>query len=325
MIHVNYYFRNSGEGNFSIEIVFDIVINKLNNRFIINRYNTKRPIDLRSIFLFRQHKGDLFHITGAVNYLAFGLPASRTIITVHDVGHYAETLRGLRKLIYKYFFWKLPLRRARMITTISDFSKQQLIKHFSIRPEKIVVIPNPVNPSFRFVPRRNNVIPVILQIGAGKNKNVETLLEAVKTLKVKLLLIRPVDETLIRQMDAYNTQYEFRHNLTEEKLMEAYAESDIVYFASTYEGFGLPILEAMAIGRPVITSNLSPMKDITLDNGILVDPLNANQVREGLQLLLTQPAVFTGYVERGLKHAQLYNADHVANLYNELYQRMINE
>ena len=52
---------------------------------------------------------------------------------------------------------------------------------------------------------------------------------------------------------------------------------------------------------------------------------SANQVREGLQLLLTQPAVFTGYVERGLKHIQLYNADHVANLYNELYQRMINE
>lgn len=321
---VNYYFRNPSPNNYSIESVFAIVIKELDAAIEIERYQTKKPIDLNSIFI-KRRKADIHHITGAVNYLTFGLPGKKTILTVHDIGHYAETIKGWKKIVYKYLFWVFPLRRVKKITVISEFTKKQLMHHFNIDDSKIVVIPNPVNPSFRFTARRNNLIPVILQIGAGKNKNIETLIEAVKGLKVKLLLIRPKDEMLIWQMNNLDIQYEFRSDLTEDELIEAYAASDIVYFASTYEGFGLPILEGMAIGRPVVTSNVSPMRDIALDNSVLVDPFSINEVREGLQLLLNQPDEYAAYQERGLKHVELYKADKIANLYYELYKQVILE
>lgn len=291
----------------------------------IDSYYTHKPIDIRAIFTVSKLKADIHHITGAVNYLAFGLPGKNTVITVHDIGHYTETLKGWRKFVYKFLFWVFPLKRAKAITTISAFTKKQLIKHFGIAEDKIAVIPNPVNPHFTFIPSRGNAIQVILQIGAGSNKNIESLIDAVKGLKVKLLLIRPPDPALVELLKSAQIAFEFRHNLTENELIQAYADSDIVYFASTYEGFGLPILEGMSIGRPVITSNISPMKDIAVDNAILVNPEDKDDIRHAIQLLIKDKGIYKTYQEKGLKHIELYRVDKIAKLYDELYKSLLAE
>jgi glycosyltransferase involved in cell wall biosynthesis len=299
------------------------VIGALRNYNTIQSHHTRRPIDILFIFIVRKFKADIHHITGAINYLAFGLPRDRTIITVHDIGHYTETMRGWRKAVYKQLFWRFPLTRVRHITTISDFSKEQLIKHFGIEADRITVIPNPVGSIFKFVPRPSNKVPVILQIGDSPNKNAEVLIGAVKGLNIKLLLLRPPANDLIKRLLADEIQYEFRDNLSDAELVQAYADSDIVYFASTYEGFGLPILEGMAVGRPVITSNISPMKDVAMDNAWQVDPASIVNVRDAIRSLLSDSDLYATYQKRGLRHVESFHADKIASQYHELYQRLI--
>ena len=324
-MQINYYFRNTSSTNFSIENVFCTIINALQKACTISVYYTRSPIDFVSIFKVRNLKADVHHITGAVNYLAFGLPGKRTIITVHDIGHYTETLTGWRKVIYKYFFLVLPLRKVTAVTTISDFTKEQLIKEFNIAPTKITVIPNPVNPAFTFIAQRMNALPVILQIGAGYNKNIDKLLEAVKGLKVKLLLIRKPDNELMRKLKDNNIFFEFRSNLSEHELIQAYADSDIVYFASTYEGFGLPIIEAMALGRPVITSRISPMKEIGEDAAVIVDPLNISEIRSSIVSLIESKELYHQLVERGSVVVKKYRSEGVAMQYKLLYESLLRD
>lgn len=323
-IKINYYFRNPGPSNYSIESVFQSVIKGLGDAIEIERYHTKKPIDLNAI-LVKRRKADIHHITGAVNYLAFGLPGRKTILTVHDIGHYAETLKGWKKIIYKYLFWVLPLRKVKKITAISEFTKKQLIHHFNIDGNKIVVISNPVNSDFHFIPFVKSEIPTLLQIGNGRNKNIDLLLQAVQGLKVKLLLIRPPDTHLINEMKHLKIKYEFRYNLKTAELIQAYSESQIIFFASTYEGFGLPIIEGMSIGRPVITSNRSPMKEIAGDAALLVDPDDVSGLRTAIIKLIESPSLCKELVDRGFKQVQNYQLSRISKQYQDLYTEIVND
>ncbi|MBX2944140.1 MAG: glycosyltransferase family 4 protein [Cyclobacteriaceae bacterium] len=321
---VNYYFRNPGAGNYSIENVFEAVMKGLDPAMEIKRYHTKKPVDLNSIFS-KRRKADVHHITGAVNYLTFGLPGKKTILTVHDIGHYTETIKGWKKIVYKYLFWVFPLRRVKKITTISDFTKRELIKHFNIDSGKIVVIPNPVNPDFQFRPFVKSEMPIILQIGSGKNKNINLLLRAAQGLNVKLLLIRPPDPHLINEMERMGIHYEFRNNLSTAQLMEAYSESQIIFFVSTYEGFGLPIIEGMTIGRPVITSNRSPMKEVAGDAALLVDPEDVSGLRTAIIELIESPTLCKELIDRGIKQVQMYQLSRISKQYQDLYSEIAND
>lgn len=322
---VNYYFRNQGPGNFSIESVFATVLKGIQARAEVEQFNTRSPFDLRSAWRFRKLNADVHHITGAVNYLALGLPASRLVITVHDIGHFTETLKGFKRCIYKYLFWTLPLRRAAMITAISEFTQSELIRHFSVPPEKIVVIPNPVDPVFQPGTIEERTIRVILQIGGSKNKNVDVLISAVKGLNVKLLLVRQQDTELSQRLNAAGIDFEFRMNLSKKELLAAYQDCDILYFASTYEGFGLPILEAMAVGRPVITSNISPMKEVAGEAALLVNPNNVSEVRNAISAVMQSPELRDKLIKKGMQNVKRYQGEAIAEQYFMLYQDIVSK
>lgn len=324
---VNYYFRNPDPGNFSIENIFHTVQDELKNDIEKNNFFVENPLDIRAIYKVSKLTADLHHITGAVNYLSLGLPVARTILTVHDVGHYIHTLKGISKYIYGMIYWKIPPIRRNYLTAISEFTKAQLVNLLNLDASRITVIPNPLPSYFQSIPKVFNYdTPTILQIGRGANKNVESLIEAVEGLRCKLLLIRPPDDWLVKLLTQKKIDFQFRSGLDQKGIAQAYADSDLIFFASTYEGFGMPILEGQAVGRPVITSNVAAMPEVlkVKNSGHLVNPYSIEEIRNGILKICKEPAYRDELIGNGYRNICHFEKNKIASEYLSLYHKIIN-
>jgi len=324
-MQVNYYYRPHQPNNLSIENVFDRVIKNLPASITTTSYYAKRAIDFAFLCEIRKHKADIFHVTGAAHYAALALPQARTVLTIHDSGHLTKTLAGIRQVTYRKLFWDWPINRIKGITTISDFTRADLFKRYNLNHKLVRTIPNPVSEDFFFQPNARHERPVILQVGQGANKNIECLMEAVAGLPCKLLLVRPPEPHLVARLNAMGIDAEFRHQLTTKQLVAAYHESDILFFASTFEGFGLPIIEAMACGRPVITSRLGSMPEVAGDAAHLVDPTQPREVRHAISAMWSSPDLYAEWVAKGLQRTKLFAAQRIAQEYVSFYHDLIKQ
>ena len=104
--------------------------------------------------------------------------------------------------------------------------------------------------------------------------------------------------------------------------MEEYRQADIVSFVSLYEGFGLPILEAQASGRALITSGLSPMSDVAGKDACLVDPSDIASIHEGLKKIITDVEYRKRLIRAGLKNSENFSSAEVSKLYADVYRNM---
>lgn len=319
---VTYLFRESRSGNFSIEELFSNISKEVARKHEVHNFYCKSADRFGNIRDVRKLASDIYHITGDVNYLSYGLPASKTILTVHDIGHFERTLKGYKRFIYKQIWLSLPLRRVRKITTISEFTKQRLMHHFKLPDSKIEVIHNPVPLQiFKRVDKAQmSPVPKILQIGGGHNKNVDHLIEAVRGLNVELLLIRKVDPALSQKMDAYGIRYKYYPLLSYEQVYEKYVEADMLYFASNYEGFGMPILEAQAVGRPLITSTVASMPEVAGPGAHYVDYQSVADIRAAVLKLVEDVSYKNDLVHKGFENVQKFTLANTVSKYIKLYE-----
>jgi glycosyltransferase involved in cell wall biosynthesis len=320
---VAYYFRSYRKGVFSIEVLFRRIMASLGPRITPVSY----AVSLGNVFSvwFKAcfNRSDVHHITGDVNYIALGLNGRQTILTVHDIGHYTSTLNGWKKLLYKKIWFDWPLHKVAVITTVSEFSKQQVVAVFSIAPAKIKVIHNP----FPLLYKREHKTklsdrPKILQIGAGDHKNLSRLIQAVKGLPCELMLIRSFDADIDQTLKQENISATWFFDLKDEEVYELYQQCDLVFFASTYEGFGMPILEAQATGRAVITSTCASMPEVAGEGAVLVDPYKTEEIREAIVKLLSDDAYRNECIEKGYHNLQRFHPDFIAGQYLELYSQI---
>lgn len=321
-MNVTYFNRPKMKGAFSEETVFGIIKKELTDKIRIRDYNcSSRWHRMYSLLNANKYHGDVNHITGDVFHLAIVLRSNKTVVTVHDIGHYVKTLKGLKKVVWKQLMYKIPFQNCKFITTISEFTKDQLIKQLGVPEEKIKVIHNPAPTDFDYHKKKfKTECPTVLQIGSGEHKNLRRLIEAVSGIDFKLLLIRRKDKSIQDALNEKGINYEWHENITREEVYNCYKRCDIVFFASEYEGFGVPILEANAVGRPVITSNVASMPEVAADSAVIINPVSVQEIRQALLSLANNPELRSDLIKKGRRNLERFSPAKIAAQYLELYR-----
>ena len=266
---------------------------------------------------------DVYHVTGDINYFVPLLPRGRTVLTVHDIGHYLFGLAGIKRQIYKWLWLTWPIRIADVATCISEETKKNICIYLKFPTDHFAVIQNCYSPLFQPVAKAfNSTCPTILQVGTKSYKNVPRLVRALKGIHCRLVLIGKIDNELAKVLAESGTDYVNRVNLTHEELVQEYVACDIVSFVSIGEGFGVPILEAQAVGRPLLTSDVSPLRDVAGSGAYLADPLSEDSIRNGISRLIEDESCRVDLVAKGLLNAERYSAASTAECYLALYRSL---
>lgn len=269
----------------------------------------------------RASRGRICHLIGDVHYLALVLPRHRFVLTVHDCG-VLHRLRGWRREVVRLLWYVWPVRRAAVVTTISETTREDLCRWLGPGlADKIQVVPNCVRAEFVPTPKAwDDAAPVILQVGTGWNKNLQRVGEALRGLACRWWIVGPVDTGQRAVLESLELDFECLGKLSDVALAETYQRCDLLVFVSLFEGFGLPILEAQATGRPVITSDRSSMPEVAGDAAVLVDPENVPAIRAAVERVLAEPALRQSLVTRGFENVRRFQAEAVAARYEMIYR-----
>ena len=278
---------------------------------------------LKNLIFFRHHTADIYHITGDVHYIAFRLPKHKTLLTVHDL-ILLHIRSGLRRWILKKLFFTWPVRRAVQVNAISESTRGEI--EFELNTDKdINVIADPLMAGFEPEPRRpfNSACPVILHIGTAPNKNLRGLIQAIKGLRCKLRILGELDDQTRSDLAAAGIEYDTAAGLDQASMTSEYRHCDIVSFCTTYEGFGLPIIEAQAMQKPLITSDMEPHRSVAGEGAIFVDPYDPTAIRRGIETLMGDTALRDRRVAAGKVNIKRFDSAQIAAQYADLYRRVI--
>jgi len=270
-------------------------------------------------------QGEVNHITGDVHYLALLLRKRKTILTIHDCGILYGRSWPARTLL-RWFWFILPAWRAAIITAISEQTRQDLAAVLGIDPHEIRLVPDCVRNDFTWSPAPfHSGYPEILQVGARPNKNVARLAQALHGIPCRLRIVGRLDPTAEQALREHRIDCINECGLTREEIAARYRSCDLVSFVSTFEGFGVPILEAQATGRPVVTSDLSPMRDVAGGGACLVDPFDPGSIRRGILRVIEQPGYRESLLHQGRANAVRYQPHDIAAQYAEIYRELLSE
>jgi glycosyltransferase involved in cell wall biosynthesis len=267
-------------------------------------------------------QNEVNHVTGDVHYITYLMKKRRTILTVHDCVSIDHSVGLKRTLLWLFWYW-LPEKCSGTIVVISEATKRQFLAHVRCDPRKVVVLHNPV--SHAFVPVPKAVFPerpTLLIVGTAEHKNIPRMVEAARGLPVRWVVVGRLSQAQRQSFDDSAAEYESHMNLGQAELVEQYVKSDIVMFASTYEGFGLPIVEAQAVGRPVLTSNVWSMPEVAGEGACIVDPFDVSSIRAGLRRIIEDHEYRRCLVEAGFANVERFQVQNVASRYAELYRRI---
>jgi glycosyltransferase involved in cell wall biosynthesis len=270
-------------------------------------------------------QGTVNHITGDIHYIALSLNQKQTILTIHDL-RLIEGRSSIRKLILKILWFSLPVRRVRFVTVISETTRLELLKYVHVDPEKIKVIPNCISSTFKHRPARfRKECPRIFHIGTTDNKNLERVINALQGITCELMILGTLSSNQSALLELNGISFKSYSKLSEQEVFQLYVDCDLVCFVSLYEGFGLPILEGNAVGRPVITSEVSSMPEVAGNAALLVDPTDTCAIHDGILRLIREPELREELIESGLKNIQRFQPSAIAAQYVKLYQQVADE
>jgi glycosyltransferase involved in cell wall biosynthesis len=266
----------------------------------------------------------LFH---APHYVLPPLVRCRSVVTIHDCIHLMFPQYLPNRMAFSYAKWSISqaTKCATRVMTVSESSKRDILRFVDIEPDKIDVIYNAYDERFAVEPLEDDVVRVreryqlhdefVLYAGNVKpHKNLERLIEAFHLVRTRgldrLKLVLIGDEiskyTALRRAVHQHQLHKYVRFLgfvPEQTLAVMYRLAGIFVFPSLYEGFGLPPLEAMASGTPVVTSNVSSLPEVAGDAAILVDPYDPQAIADGIYSVLTDERLRREMVHKGIARA----------------------
>jgi glycosyltransferase involved in cell wall biosynthesis len=292
--------------------------------------------------ILKSRRLQLFHGLASVAPLLITCPS---VLTVHDLttlltpDHHTVARRS-------YLRWMIPraCRRADAIIAVSESTRDDLVEQLEIPGEKISVVYLGVSKTFRPIKdpeellrvRRKYNLPekFILYVGLIEpRKNLDTLIAAYEAAEdvhreVSLVLAGSLgwryQPLLSRIRSSKVARRIFMPGyIKSEDLAAVYGASSLFVYPSLYEGFGLPILEAMACGTPVITSNISSMPEVAGEAALLIDPHSPSDLASAMRRVLAEPAVSSSLSERGKLRAQSFTWDETARKTRQVYEQLV--
>lgn len=282
----------------------------------------------------------LFH---APHYVLPRLVPCPSVVTIHDCIHlmFPQYLQGRFALRYARSSISFAARRATRVLTVSESSKRDILRFVDTEPEKIVVIYNAFDERFGEEPNEDDIARVreryqlqdafVLYVGNVKpHKNLGRLIEAFHLVRqrgldhLKLVLIGDDISkyaALRRAVHTYQLHkyVRFLGYVPEATLAVMYRLAGVFVFPSLYEGFGLPPLEAMASGTPVVASNVSSLPEVTGDAAVLVDPMSPEAIADGMYRVLTLEGLRHTLRARGLARAKQFSWEASVRRIHEIY------
>jgi len=284
-------------------------------------------------FFLKKHKPDLF--VSAEGFLSL-MSGCAQLPIIYDINfeHKPEDLKLQNRLYFRFFFKRFA-RKAKRIATISEYSKQDIAGYYKIDPAKIDNVSCGINGNFNVL-RPNEVIavrnkwsngvPYFFFVGSmHPRKNIRRLIEAFNLFKkttgsnLKLLMAgtilwskSEIEETYTGS--AYKDDIIFTGRLSDADLQQVLGAAYALSFVPIFEGFGLPIVEAMESGIPVICSNVTSMPEVAGDATILVDPFSVESISAGMEKLAGDETLRHQLVEKGNRQKENFSWDRTANL-----------
>ena len=294
---------------------------------------------LRYPLWMHRNMGDINHILDHSYAHLCRTSRGKTLVTVHDLA----PLLYSRKLSFSGIIWRVSIQgiiKADKIIADSQFTADELTRIFR-QVADITVIPLGVSEAFRPLPAderqhkrtlfTQQARPIILHVGNWQpRKNPMGILKALAVLRqrhIPLQLIQaganPSREILaeIARMDLLD-QVLFMGQVREDELVMLYNIADLLLFPSFYEGFGLPVLEAMACGTPVVTSNVASLPETAGEAAVLVNPADEQSIADGVATAISDKLLRERLIERGLQRASTYSWANTARQVYRQYQAL---
>lgn len=284
---------------------------------------------------------DLLHIPHYNVPLLYG---RRMVVTIHDLIHLVDEEESRKAAVKTYasLMLKAATRKAERIITVSNFSRDQIAEHLGVKEEKIVVIPNGVALHLRSADGTRNGAyergrPYFLYVGNLKpHKNLKRLMQAVALVRSRtgwdwdFLIAGPNDQAAI---EPYQEQARRLHisdsvmfltEVSDQALPDLYRGAKFLVLPSTLEGFGLPVLEAMACGTPVACSQAASLPEVGGEAVRYFDPVEIEDIAAVLEALASSKDLRADLAKKGLARAAQFSWDESARRHAALYRQVLN-
>jgi len=291
-----------------------------------------------------RYKIDLLHVT----YVAPSVQTCPTVVSVHDIAyeHFPSFFSFRDRLILSTLVPRSVRQAARVIVP-SEHTRYDLIERYRISPTKVVVIPLSVGTEFHVISdikrletikqRYSTGNQYILTVGnLQPRKNLERLIEAYAILQAQLdtiptLVVVGKSKWRVSRLFEKVTALGLREKIVftdyvpDEDLALLYNAAEVFVYPSLYEGFGLPPLEAMACGTPVVCSNTSSLPEVVGDAAITVDPTNVEELAHAIRHVLIDQDLRTYLREAGLRRAGMFSRKRTAQYTYEIYNQILTD